>query len=164
MTARDCGTFNRVWIQVTMVMTKWLILNNLNTANSFWKYFENINFSVSLKQKGCVSPSLVRLLKAFCFVKQQLRTAVKPVEVSVGFHCVRRKSWLICSKIDPKRKHQRKSQFTDCNYTLAVLSYFTLVCLWCGRTGGRAVTWLPKFLGYISNQIFLPMVLRGARL
>ena len=135
MTARDCGTFNRVWIQVTMVMTKWLILNNLNTANSFWKYFENINFSVSLKQKGCVSPSLVRLLKAFCFVKQQLRTAVKPVEVSVGFHCVRRKSWLICSKIDPKRKHQRKSQFTDCNYTLTW--QFLVILHWyaCGVDG-----------------------------
>ena len=43
------------------------------------------------------------------------------------------------------------------------LSYFTLVCLWCGWTGGRTVTWLPKFFGWISNQIFLPMVRRLAR-
>ena len=38
------------------------------------------------------------------------------------------------------------------------------MCLWCGRTddraGGRTVTWLPKFLGCIGNQIFLPMMLR----
>ena len=27
------------------------------------------------------------------------------------------------------------------------LSYFTLVCLWCRRTVGRTVTWLPNFLG-----------------
>ena len=32
------------------------------------------------------------------------------------------------------------------------LSYFTLVCLWCGRTvGGRCtVTWLPNFLGWVD--------------
>ena len=49
------------------------------------------------------------------------------------------------------------------------LSYFTLICLWCGRTvsraGGRAggrctVTWLPNFLGWVDYFIFLPMVLR----
>ena len=45
------------------------------------------------------------------------------------------------------------------------LSYFTLVCLWCGRTisrvGGRCtVTWLPNFLGWVHYFIFLPMVLR----
>ena len=45
------------------------------------------------------------------------------------------------------------------------LSYFTLVCLWCGRTvsraGGRCtVTWLPNFLGWVDYFIFLPMVLR----
>ena len=28
-----------------------------------------------------------------------------------------------------------------------------------GRAGGRTVTWLPKFLRRIGNQIFLPMVL-----
>ena len=48
------------------------------------------------------------------------------------------------------------------------LSYFTFVCLWCGRTDGRSgereyETWLPKFLGSIDYQIFLPMVLRFAR-
>ena len=45
------------------------------------------------------------------------------------------------------------------------LSYFTLVCLWCGRTvswaGGRCtVTWLPNFLRWVDYFIFLPMVLR----
>ena len=40
------------------------------------------------------------------------------------------------------------------------LSYFTLVCLWCGRTvvcsGGRCtVTWLPR-----DGYIYLPIVLR----
>ena len=43
------------------------------------------------------------------------------------------------------------------------LSYFTLVCLWCGRVveraGGRTVTWLPNFLGWVDYFIFLPMVL-----
>ena len=46
-------------------------------------------------------------------------------------------------------------------------SYFTLICLWCGRTvsraGGRCtVTWLPNFLGWVVSVyfIFLPMVLR----
>ena len=38
------------------------------------------------------------------------------------------------------------------------LSYFTLACLWCRQ--GRTVTWLPKFLACIGNQMFLPMVLR----
>ena len=45
------------------------------------------------------------------------------------------------------------------------LSYSTLVCLWCERSGGR-VRWLlkiSKFLGYIGYQIFSPMVLRFAR-
>ena len=32
-----------------------------------------------------------------------------------------------------------------------------------GRTGGRTVTWLPKFLGWVDDQIFLPMVHRCAR-
>ena len=47
------------------------------------------------------------------------------------------------------------------------LIYFTLVCLWCGRTVGRAggrctVTWLPNFLGWVFYHILLPMVLRSA--
>ena len=34
-----------------------------------------------------------------------------------------------------------------------------------GREGGRcAVTWLPNFLGWVADHIFLPMVLRCARL
>ena len=42
---------------------------------------------------------------------------------------------------------------------------FTLVCLWCVRTVGRAggrctVTCLPNFLGWVVYHIFLPMVLR----
>ena len=43
------------------------------------------------------------------------------------------------------------------------LGYFTLVCLWCGRTVGRTVSWLPNFLGWVDYHIFLPMVLRCAR-
>ena len=48
------------------------------------------------------------------------------------------------------------------------LSYFTLVCLWCGRRVGRAVgrctvTWLPNFLGWVAYHIFSPMALRCAR-
>ena len=44
------------------------------------------------------------------------------------------------------------------------LNYFTLVCLWCGRTVGWCmVTWLPNFLGWVVYHIFLPMVLRCAR-
>ena len=44
------------------------------------------------------------------------------------------------------------------------LSYFTLVCLWCGRTVSRArgrctVTWLPNFLGWVDYFIFLPIML-----
>ena len=49
-------------------------------------------------------------------------------------------------------------------YHTCWLSYFTLVCLWCGRTVSRAVdrctvTWLPNFLGWVDYFIFLPMVL-----
>ena len=48
------------------------------------------------------------------------------------------------------------------------LNYFTMVCLWCGRTVGRAVgwctvTWLPNFLGWVVYHISLTMVLRCAR-
>ena len=38
-----------------------------------------------------------------------------------------------------------------------LLSYFTLVCLWYGRTGKRTVTWLPKFLGWVEYHIFFGM-------
>ena len=58
-------------------------------------------------------------------------------------------------------------------YLLIELPYFTLVCLWCGRTVGRAVgrsvgqsvcgTWLPNFLGWGVYYISLPLVLRCAR-
>ena len=48
------------------------------------------------------------------------------------------------------------------------LSYLTLVCLWCGRTCGRSVgrtvTWLPKFLGWVDNHLFLGMGLRWCAL
>ena len=33
-----------------------------------------------------------------------------------------------------------------------LIGYFTLVCLWRGRTVGRTVTWLPKFLGWMDYQ------------
>ena len=46
---------------------------------------------------------------------------------------------------------------------LGWLRYFTLVRLWCGRAGGRTVTWLPTFLGWVDYFIFLPMVLRCAK-
>ena len=43
------------------------------------------------------------------------------------------------------------------------LSYFSLVCLWCGwtvdRAGRRMVAWLPKILEWADYLIFLPMVL-----
>ena len=44
------------------------------------------------------------------------------------------------------------------------LSYFSLVCLWCGRTvyqvGSQyTMTWLPNFLGWVDYFISLPMVL-----
>ena len=35
-----------------------------------------------------------------------------------------------------------------------LLIYFTLACLWCGRTGGRTVTWLPKFLGRVDYYYY----------
>ena len=39
--------------------------------------------------------------------------------------------------------------------------HFTLVSLWCEQMGTYfLVTWLPKFLGCMDDQIFLPMVLR----
>ena len=43
------------------------------------------------------------------------------------------------------------------------LSYFPLVCLWHWQRGRHMVTWLPKFLGSIDNQIFLPMLLHCVR-
>ena len=49
-------------------------------------------------------------------------------------------------------------------YYTCWLSYFTLVCLWCGRSLGRrdgrwTVTWLPSFLRWVDYFIFLPTVL-----
>ena len=47
------------------------------------------------------------------------------------------------------------------NLELHYYTYFTLVCLWCGRTVGRCtVIWLPNFLWWVDHYIFLPMVLR----
>ena len=46
-------------------------------------------------------------------------------------------------------------------YLLIELFYIDMPVV---RTGARIVTWLPKFLGCIDNQIFLPVVLRRARL
>ena len=43
------------------------------------------------------------------------------------------------------------------------LNYLTWVWLWCGRTVGRTVTWLPNFLGWVHYHIFLLMVLRYMR-
>ena len=45
-----------------------------------------------------------------------------------------------------------------------LLSYFMLVCLWCGRADGRTVTWLPKILGWVDYHIFLGLGLRSGAL
>ena len=50
-------------------------------------------------------------------------------------------------------------QVTGSHITLKVRD-FTLVSLWCGRSDGRTVTDLPKFPGWIDNQIFLAIGLR----
>ena len=42
----------------------------------------------------------------------------------------------------------------DCSYKVW---HFKLVSLWCGRTDGRTVTWLPEFLGWIDYKHFLDM-------
>ena len=42
------------------------------------------------------------------------------------------------------------------------LSYFTLVCLWCGRTVGRAYGHMITKFSRVDYFIFLPMVLRCA--
>ena len=49
-----------------------------------------------------------------------------------------------------------------------LIELFTLVCLWCRRTVGRAVgrctvMWFPNFLGWVDYHIFLAMGLRHAR-
>ena len=46
------------------------------------------------------------------------------------------------------------------------LSYFTLVCLWCGRTVSLAVglctvTWLPNFLGWGDTSFSYPRCCAG---
>ena len=56
------------------------------------------------------------------------------------------------------------AKITSSCHTCMWLSYFTLVCLWSRRTGGRLVIWLPKFIGCIGYQIILRLVLRCARL
>ena len=68
------------------------------------------------------------------------------------------------------KKSGRPCDFFPNKLTLSCvcwLNYFTLECLWCGRTVGRSgsrctVTWLPNFLGWVVYHIFLPMVLRCA--
>ena len=45
-----------------------------------------------------------------------------------------------------------------------LIEFFTLVCLWCGRSLARCtVTWLSNFLGWVNYHIFLVMGLRAAR-
>ena len=73
--------------------------------------------------------------------------------------------WLFCCLcLSYAISHQNNLEL-HLGYHTRWLSYFTLVCLWCGRTvsraGGRCtVTWLPNFLGWVDYFIFLPMVLR----
>ena len=62
--------------------------------------------------------------------------------------CFTRRPWLAISRQNNLELH------LGCH--TCWLSYFTLVCLWCGRTvsraGGRCtVTWLPNFLGRVTE-------------
>ena len=75
-----------------------------------------------------------------------------------GFYCY--KFWLFCGY-----RREPTAGLRIISRSSFWLSYFTLVCLWCGRTVSRAggqctVTLLPNFLGWVDYFIFLPMVLR----
>ena len=72
------------------------------------------------------------------------------------FHCFGTQLW-------PPWRHVKTHNTISCQNNLGLhlgchtgwLSYFTLVCLWCGltvvRSGGRCtVTWLPNFLGWVD--------------
>ena len=49
-------------------------------------------------------------------------------------------------------------------YLLIQLFFIELPVVWTdARAGERTVTWLPKFIGCIDNQLFLPMMLWRAR-
>ena len=61
--------------------------------------------------------------------------------------------------------HSKLNLELHLGYHTCWLSYFFIVGVPVvrtdGRSGGRTVTWLPKFLGCIGYQIFSPMVLRA---
>ena len=61
--------------------------------------------------------------------------------------------------------HSKLNLELHLDYYTCWLSYFFIVGVPVvqtdGRSGGRTVTWLPKFLGCIGYQIFSPMVLRA---
>ena len=61
--------------------------------------------------------------------------------------------------------HSKLNLELHLGYYTCWLSYFFIVGVPVvqtdGRSGGRTVTWLPKFLGCIGYQIFSPMVLRA---
>ena len=60
--------------------------------------------------------------------------------------------------------HSKLNLELHLGYHTCWLSYFFVgvpVVRTDGRSGGRTVTWVPKFLGCIGYQIFSPMVLRA---
>ena len=84
-------------------------------------------------------------------------------------------TWVYTSKITSKKTrlfffskspgHSKLNLELHLGYHTCWLSYFFIVGVPVvqtdGRSGGRTVTWLPKFLGCIGYQIFSPMVLRA---
>ena len=76
--------------------------------------------------------------------------------------------WLFCSALQDAGGYAISCQnnlelYLGCHTSW--LSYFTLVCLWCGWTVAQAVgrcmvMWLPNFLGWVDYFIFSPMVFR----
>ena len=82
--------------------------------------------------------------------------------------------WVYTSKITSKKHdffffskspgHSKLNLELHLGYHTCWLSYFFVgvpVVRTDGWSGGRTVTWLPKFLGCIGYQIFSPMVLRA---
>ena len=84
-------------------------------------------------------------------------------------------TWVYTSKITSKETrlfffskspgHSKLNLELHLGYYTCWLSYFFIVGVPVvqtdGLSGGRTVTWLPKFLGCIGYQIFSPMVLRA---
>ena len=62
------------------------------------------------------------------------------------------------------RPNARKKNLIGLRSAACLFFCFTLVCQWCGRTGGLTVTWSPKFLGWVDYHIFLGIRLRSSPL